>query len=182
MFFLDKNIDSAAEMVSNIISLGMRMYIPNKNKSIKPKDRSWFNKTCAAAVKSKEEWKSNPTPENELLRKEVRYRCNAILKQQQSLHEQKLRRKVLDYRKGSKNFWSFVCAYCVHTAFDQRSPDLHALGWKGQYSGWNRFAICSSFHLKQVNFLHVGKLQTFNQFLKRRSLGPRKLSTHSHLL
>ena len=26
--FLDKNIDSAAEIVSNIILLGMRMYIP----------------------------------------------------------------------------------------------------------------------------------------------------------
>ena len=61
--FLDKNIDSAAEMVSNIILLGMRLYIPSKNKSIKPKDRSWFNKTCADAVRSKEEafivWKSN---------------------------------------------------------------------------------------------------------------------------
>ena len=85
------------------------MYIPCKNKSIKPKDRTWFNKTGADTVRSKEEsfieWKSNPTPENELLRKEVRNRCNAILKQQ---HEQKLRRKVLDFSKGSKNFWSFV--------------------------------------------------------------------------
>ena len=89
--FLDKNIDSAAEMVSNIILLGMRLYIPSKNKSIKPKDRSWFNKTCADAVRSKEEafieWKSIPTPANELLRKEARNRCNAILKQQQFLHE-----------------------------------------------------------------------------------------------
>ena len=84
--FLDKNIDSAAEMVSNIISLGMRMYIPSKNKSIKPKDRSWFNKMCADVVRSKAEafieWKSIPTPVNELLRKETRNRCNAILKQQ----------------------------------------------------------------------------------------------------
>ena len=31
--FLDKNIDSAAEMVSNIILLGMRLYIPSKTKS-----------------------------------------------------------------------------------------------------------------------------------------------------
>ena len=37
-------------MVSNIILLGMRLYIPSKNKSIKPKDRSWFNKTCADAA------------------------------------------------------------------------------------------------------------------------------------
>ena len=85
------------------------MYIPSKNKSIKLKDRSWFNKTCVDAVRSKEEafieWKSIPTPVNELLRKEARNRCNAILKQQQFLHEQKLRRKVLDYSKGSKNFW-----------------------------------------------------------------------------
>ena len=53
--FLDKSIDAATEMVSNIILLGMRMYIPSKNKSIKSKDRSWFNKTCADAVRSKEE-------------------------------------------------------------------------------------------------------------------------------
>ena len=39
---------------------------------------------------------------------EARNRCNVILKQQQFLHEQKLRRKVLDYSKSSKNFWSFV--------------------------------------------------------------------------
>ena len=80
----------------------------NKNKYIKLKDRSWFNKMCADAVRSKEEafieCKSNPTPENELLRKEARNRCNAVLKQQQLLHDQKLRRKVLDYSKGSKNF------------------------------------------------------------------------------
>ena len=103
--FLHKNID----MISNIILLGMRLYIPSKNKSIKPKDRSWFNKTCADAVRSKEqafiEWKSNKTTENELLRKEARKRCNFVLKQQQFLYEQKLRRKVLDYNKGSKNFW-----------------------------------------------------------------------------
>ena len=78
--FLDKNIDSAAEMV--IILLGMRMYIPSKNKSIKPNDRSWFYKTCADAVRSKEEafieWKSNPTRENELLRKEARNRQHHI--------------------------------------------------------------------------------------------------------
>ena len=43
-----------------------------------------------------------------MLRKQARNKCNAILKQQQFLHEQKLRRKVLDYSKGSKNFWSFV--------------------------------------------------------------------------
>ena len=53
--FLDKNVDSAAKMVSNIILLGMGLYIPSKNKYIKPKDRSWFNKTCADAVRSKEE-------------------------------------------------------------------------------------------------------------------------------
>ena len=96
--FLDKNIDSAAEMVSNIILLGMRLYIPSKNKSIKPKNRSWFEKMCADAVRSKEEafiaWKSIPTSVHELLRKEARNRCNAILKQQQFLHEQKLRRKA----------------------------------------------------------------------------------------
>ena len=83
--FLDKNIDSAAEMVSNIILLGMRMYIPSKNKSIKPKDHSCFNKTSADAVRSKEEafieWKSIPTPVNELLRKEARSNCNVVLKQ-----------------------------------------------------------------------------------------------------
>ena len=99
-------------MVSNIILLGIRLYFPSENKSIKPKDRSWFNNTYADAVRSKEkafiEWKSNFTPENELLHKEATNRCNAILKQQQFLHEQKLRRKVLDYSKGSKNFWSFV--------------------------------------------------------------------------
>ena len=68
--FLDRNTDSAAEVVSNIILLGMRLYIPSKNKFIKAKDRSWFNKTCDDAVRSKEEafieWKSNSTPENEL--------------------------------------------------------------------------------------------------------------------
>ena len=71
----------------------MLLYIPSKNKYIEPKDRSWFNKTCATAVRSKEEafieWKSNPTPENEVLIKKTRNGCNAILKQQQFLHEQK---------------------------------------------------------------------------------------------
>ena len=90
-------------MVSNIILLGMRLYIRKTAPGLK---------TCADAVRSKEEafieWKSNTTPENELPRKEARNRCNAVLKQQQFLHEQKLRRKVLDYSKGSKNFWSFV--------------------------------------------------------------------------
>ena len=66
---LDNNI------VANNILLGMRLIIPSKNKSIKSKDRSWFNKTCADAVRFKEEafieWKSNPTPENQLLLKEV---------------------------------------------------------------------------------------------------------------
>ena len=33
---------------------------------------------------------------------------NPVLKQKQFLHEQKLRRKVIDYSKGSKNFWSFL--------------------------------------------------------------------------
>ena len=47
--FLDKNFNSAAEMVSNIILLEMRLYITSKNKSIKPKDRSWFNMKCADA-------------------------------------------------------------------------------------------------------------------------------------
>ena len=63
----------------------MRLYIPSKNKSIKSKDRSWFNKNCADAVRSKEEAcierKSNTTPENELLRKEARSNCNVVLKQ-----------------------------------------------------------------------------------------------------
>ena len=99
-------------MVSYIIFLGMRLYIPSKNKSIKSKDRCWFNKTSVDAVWSKEEafveWKLNPTPENELLRKEARNRCNAILKQQKFLLDQKLRHKVLDYGKVRKNFCSFV--------------------------------------------------------------------------
>ena len=38
--FLDKNIDPAADVVSNIILLGMQWYIPSKNTSIKSKNRS----------------------------------------------------------------------------------------------------------------------------------------------
>ena len=38
------------------------------------------------------------------LGKPARNRCNAVLKQQQLLHEQKLRHKILEYSQGSKNF------------------------------------------------------------------------------
>ena len=100
-------------MVSNL--LDMRLYIPRKTNFIKPKDRPWFNKSCTDAVRSKEEVfierTSNLTPENQVLCKEARNRCNhikALLKQQQFLHEKKFRLKVLDYIMGSKNFWSFV--------------------------------------------------------------------------
>ena len=37
------------------------------------------------------------------------------------------------------------------------------------------FAFCSSFRLKQVNFLHVAKLQKFGQFLKKAT--PRTLES-----
>ena len=67
--FLDENTDSAAEMFTNIILIGMRLYIPSKIKSIKPSGHSSLNKTCADAVMTKEEafiqWKSKPTPDNE---------------------------------------------------------------------------------------------------------------------
>ena len=71
-------------MVSNNISLGKRLYIPTTNKSIKSKDRFWFTKTCADAVRTKEEAfierKSNTIPENEQLRNEAKIRCNVVLK------------------------------------------------------------------------------------------------------
>ena len=58
----------------------MRLYITSRIKAMKPKDRSW----CPDAVRSKEEafiqWKSNPTPDNELLRKQARNGGNVILK------------------------------------------------------------------------------------------------------
>ena len=99
---------------------------------MKPEDRSWFNKTCADAVKSKEEafieWKLNPTPKNELLRNEARNRCNDVLKQQQFLYEQKFRRKVLDYSKGRISKNGEKCGKFVHTTFDKIWPDFHALG------------------------------------------------------
>ena len=38
--FLDNNVNLAADMVSQIILLGMRSFIPSKMVSIKPKDRS----------------------------------------------------------------------------------------------------------------------------------------------
>ena len=60
----------------------MRLYIPSKNESIKPNHRSWFSKTLADAVRSKKkaliEWKSNATPENDLLRKQARNRCISL--------------------------------------------------------------------------------------------------------
>ena len=110
--FLDRNITSAAKMVEEIILLGMRSFIPSKNVSIKPKDHSWFNATCRDAVRSKEEafrnWRFNKNAHTDDVRKQVRNRCNAILRRQKFLHEQALRRKVLNTSKGSKNFWSFV--------------------------------------------------------------------------
>ena len=90
----------------------MRSFIPSKMVPIKPKDRSWFNETCRNAVRSREEafrnWQSNRNADTERLRKMARRRCNAIRRRQKFLHEQAQRRKVLTYRKGSKNFWSFV--------------------------------------------------------------------------
>ena len=39
----------------------------------------------------------------------------------------------------------------------------------------HRIAICSTFRSNRVNFLHVGKLQTFSPFPKKRlPLGPRQ--------
>ena len=90
----------------------MRSHIPSKMAPIKPKDRTWFNETCRNAVRSREEafrnWQSNRNADTERLRKLARNRCNAILRRQKFLHEQAERRRVLSYRKGSKNFWSFV--------------------------------------------------------------------------
>ena len=226
-------------MVSNIILLGMRLYIPSKNKSINRKDRFWFKKTCADPIRTKEEafieWKSVPTPVNDLLRKKARNRCHALLKQQQFLHDQKLQRKVLDYSKGSTNCWPFAKtmkntetstiphsvkdgqahsvekanilveifsknsslsasdqplpftprASCTMSEVHIRTMDVKRVLAKldikkssrpeGRYvflkyvlRHWPKgFAICSTLRLNRVNFLHVGKLQTFSQFPKK---------------
>lgn len=110
--FLNKNINAAAKMVEEMILLGMRSFIPNKWISIKPKDNSWFNATCKKAVRSKEEafkkWRLVKNAHTELLRKQARNSCKAILKRQKFLYEQRLRTKVLECHKGSKSFWSFV--------------------------------------------------------------------------
>ena len=47
-------------MITNIILQEMRymLYIPSKNKSIKPKD-FWFNNTSGEEVRSKEQIESN---------------------------------------------------------------------------------------------------------------------------
>ena len=79
--FLDINIDSAAEMVSNIILLGMRMYIPCKNKSIKPGAGLIRRALTQSGPKRKRSLTGN---QFQLLlmncyAEEARNRCNAIL-------------------------------------------------------------------------------------------------------
>ena len=53
-------------------------------------------------------YKANPTEEDRNKFKRARNDCNAIIRRVKFSNEQKLRQKVLQCPKGSKNFWSFV--------------------------------------------------------------------------
>ena len=92
--------------------LGMKLFIPSKRISAKPKHKSWFNQACKIAVRSREEafsnWRQNKNSITDLLRKQARTECAKVLRREKLLYEQRLRAKVLSAHRGSKSFWSFV--------------------------------------------------------------------------
>jgi len=93
--FRHKNANTAANIITNTILLGMKLFIPYSSKPISNIQNStpWMNDICRSAIKEKEDafkiYKSLRSDDSRQRYKSVRNRCKTVIKRQRFLHNQK---------------------------------------------------------------------------------------------
>jgi len=110
---------------TNAILLGMNLFIPSSSKRTSRKQNTshWMNDICRDALKKKEDayrlFRSNRSDEHRQQYKIARNKCKTIIKRQRFLHNQKLRREILNQPRNDRTFWSF--AKSVQNNFNETS-------------------------------------------------------------
>jgi len=110
----DKNVNTATNVITNTILLGMKLFIPSSVKSVSrnKKKSSWMNVICRKAINDKDEafknYRTNRSEESRKIYNTVRNKCKTIVKTQRFLHDQKLKKKILDLPANDRSFWSFA--------------------------------------------------------------------------
>jgi len=112
--FRHKNVNTAANVITSTILLGMKLFIPSSSKKIsKNKETSsLMNDVCRKAIREKDEafkaLKTTRSDESRQHYNKVRNRCKTIIKRQRFLHNQELKRKIIDLPANDRSFWSFA--------------------------------------------------------------------------
>ncbi len=103
---------ATASSISEIILLGMDMFIPKQSKNFKASSPSWFNSSCQAAVKKKnlafKNWKSNPTPLSHSHYTQYRNACKATIASAKEAFVHKIAGKLSEAPSHDRRFWSLA--------------------------------------------------------------------------
>lgn len=106
-----EDVSQCAEAVTEVILLGMELYIPHNTKK-PPSAKPWFNKDCKRACVNKNkafrEWCSNPTDEKRAAYILDRNNCNLTIQAAKQAFNNRVTKKLLDCPSGSRPFWSLA--------------------------------------------------------------------------
>ena len=106
------DVSSSAQSVSEIITLGMSLFIPHSLRPGRKSSPKWFDHACSAAVSEKNRcfriWSSSPSPDTRSAYIDARNRCSSTISKAKSSFNSKLATKLSNCPTGSRSFWSLA--------------------------------------------------------------------------